>query len=505
MNLPINAAAAAAPAAPAPPAPSDQASEFHLVRYFTATSLVAFVVVAAVLGYVFRQFSIDGLLNAQEEANVNLTKVFSNDLWRDDFGPFVRAMKGKPAAELRAAPQIPELHRKVLALMRGSSTFKVKVYDMEGMTVYSTELKQIGEDKSSNRGVIGAWQGETTSELVHRNTFSALESEVQNRDLIQSYIPQHDPATSKVIGVFEVYSDVTPLLAEIGDKQWYVVGAVVALMALLYAALFLIVNFAQRIMVQQRQAHDRAEQALRNSDVELSRRKSEFLSAAAHELRTPMTSIFGFSELLKTRNFDRATALDVVESIHSEAGRLVHLLNELLDLSRIEERAGKAFDFELQPLVPIIETSVAALLVAGDGRKVQMNIDRHLPPLLLDRDKIKQAMINILSNAYKYSPRDTSIELNTVLDSSNGKQRVGVRITDHGIGLSAREQAHLFERFWRADNAKAIPGSGLGMALVKEIISFHQGTIEVRSEPGKGTQVTLWFPCEELHVEAIAC
>jgi signal transduction histidine kinase len=505
MNLPISAAAAAAPATPATPAPSNQASEFQLVRYFTATSLVAFVVVAAVLGYVFRQFSIDGLLNSQEEANVNLTKVFSNDLWRNDFGPYLRAMEGKPAAELKAAPQIPQLHRKVLALMRGSSTFKVKVYDMKGMTVYSTELKQIGEDKSGNLGVIAARQGATTSELVHRNTFSALEGEVQNRDLIQSYIPQNDAATGKVIGVFEVYSDVTSLLGEIGEKQWYVMGAVFGLMALLYAALFLIVNFAQRIMVQQRQAHDRAEEALRNSEVELSRSKSEFLSAAAHELRTPMTSIFGFSELLRTRNFDRTTTLEIVATIHNEAGRLVHLLNELLDLSRIEARAGKAFDFELQPLVPIIETSIAELLIPGDDRKVQRDIEQHLPPLLLDRDKIKQAMINILSNAYKYSPRDTSIELKIFRDSSNGKQRVGVRITDHGMGMSPRERIHLFERFWRADNAKAVPGSGLGMALVKEIIGFHQGTIEVRSEPGAGTQITLWFPCAEQQVEAIAC
>src|SRR5262249_24621344 len=158
----------------------------------------------------------------------------SNDLWQNDFGPFVRAMEGKPAAELKAERQLSELHRKVLSLMRGSSTFKVKVYDMKGMTVYSTELAQIGEDKSGNAGVVAAWKGATTSELVHRNTFSALESEVQNRDLIQSYIPQLDPATGKVVGVFEVYSDVTPMLAEIGNKQWYAMMVVVGLMATLH-------------------------------------------------------------------------------------------------------------------------------------------------------------------------------------------------------------------------------------------------------------------------------
>lgn len=215
---------------------------YQRVRRFTATSLVAFVVAAVVLGYVFRMFLIDSLVHTQEEANVNLTKVFSNILWRSDFGPFVKAMEGKSAAELKAARQLPELHGKVLALMRGSTTFKVKVYDMKGMTVYSTELAQIGEDKSKNAGVVAAWKDATTSELVHRNTFSALEGEVQNRDLIQSYIPQHDPATGKVVGVFEVYSDVTPLLAEIRKKQWYVMVAVVGLMAALHLALLLILT-----------------------------------------------------------------------------------------------------------------------------------------------------------------------------------------------------------------------------------------------------------------------
>jgi len=478
-----------------------RASEFRLVRYFTATSLIAFVVVAAVLGYVFRQFSIDGLLDAQEEANVNLTRVFANDLWRQDFGPFVHAMQGKSAAELKAAPQIPQLHRKVVALMRGSNTFKVKVYDLRGMTVYSTELNQIGEDKSANRGVIAAWQGKVTSELVHRNTFSALEGEVQDRDLIQSYIPQYDPASGRVIGVFEVYSDVTPLLKEIGDKQWYVVGAVVTLMALLYAALFLIVNFAQRVILRQRWEHDRAQEALRNAEAELIRSKSAFLSAAANELRTPMTSVLGFSELLRSRGYDRAASRELVETIHSESGRLVHLVNDLLELSRIEEQTARAFDFELQPLAPIIERAIAGLPIAGDERKIHAEIDQHLPPLLLDRGKIQQALINILSNACRYSPGDARIELKVFRDRDG---KVGVRVTDHGIGMSAEEQSHMFERFWRAESSKDVPGSGLGLSLVKEIIAFHKGTIEVRSAPGKGTQITLWLPCAGASTESRA-
>lgn len=447
-------------------------AEFRLVRYFTATSLIAFAIVAVVLGAVYRHLSIDSLVRTQEDANVNITRVLANELWTSDFGPFVQAMAGRPVAELRAAPQISGLHAKVLALMRGSSVFKVKVYDLKGMTVYSTELKQIGEDKSGNAGVIAAAQGRTLSEHVHRNTFSALEQEVLDRDLIQSYIPAYEEG--RISGVFEVYSDATPSLREIGRKLWLVGGTVVGLLAVLYGALFLVVNRAQGIIRRQSRARYR-----------------EFIAKAAHELRTPMTSIYGFAALLKTRRYDPEAVRDLVDTIHEQAGRLVHISNELLDLSRIEARGTQAFVFETQPIAPLLERAAAEHAVSGDARRVQVEIEPGLPALRLDRVKLAQALANLLSNAYKFSAPGTPVTLRAFREGA----RVGIRVTDRGIGMSAEELGHLFERFWRADKASEIPGSGLGLALAREIVQFHGGTIEAQSAPGEGTAVTIWLPC----------
>ena len=453
-------------------APPARPREFHLVRYFTLTSLVAFVIVAAVLGIVFRAISVSSLLRSQEEANVNVTRIFSNQLWATDFGPFVRAMSSRPAAELKASPEIPRLHAKVLALMRGSNTFKVKVYAVDGMTLYSTELAQIGEDKRDNAGVVAALQGRITSELVHRNTFSALEQEVLERDLIQSYIPA--TAEGRIAGVFEVYSDVTPYLGEIRRNRWLLVGAVIGLLAALYGALFAIVNVAQGIIRRQSQARYR-----------------DFLAAAAHELRTPVTSIYGFADLLRTRTFDRETTRDVVATLHQQAEHLVRLLNELLDLSRIEARAAQAFDFERQPLGPILMAAATEARPPGDPRAAALRVASGLPELMLDRVKMRQALANVLSNAYKFSRPDAPVSVEAFRDGS----RVGIRVSDRGIGMSQGDLSSLFERFWRAEGAREIPGSGLGMALTREIVRFHGGTIEVQSAPGEGTQVTLWLPC----------
>lgn len=241
-------------------------TNFRLLRFFTTTSLVAFVVVSTFLGYLFRTLSIDGLLNGYESEHVNLAKVIANEMWDEDFGPFALAMAGKSAAELQAAPQIPVLRQKVLTLLRGTKIFKIKIYDLKGMTIFSTELQQIGEDKSDNAGVTGGLRGLNSSKLVHQNQFSAFEGEVQHRDLVESYVPRYDPATGKVSGVFEIYGDATSVLAEIDKRQWYIVFTVIGLLALLYLALFIIVKRAQDLIFQQNQERERAREALALSE-----------------------------------------------------------------------------------------------------------------------------------------------------------------------------------------------------------------------------------------------
>lgn len=241
-------------------------TDFRLLRFFTTTSLVAFVVVAALLGYVFRALAIDGLLNGYENEHSNLAKIIANEMWDQDFGPLVYAMDGKPAAEVKAAPQLAELHQKVQILLWGTKTFKIKVYNSKGMTIYSTDFKQIGEDKSANSGVIAGLQGLSRSSLTHRNQFSTFEGEVQNRDLVESYVPRYDPATGKVSGVFEIYGDATSVLIEIGRKQWIIVGTVIGMLSLLYLALSIIVKRAQDLIYRQNQERERFQQALGESE-----------------------------------------------------------------------------------------------------------------------------------------------------------------------------------------------------------------------------------------------
>jgi PAS domain S-box-containing protein len=218
--------------------------------------------------------------------------------------------------------------------------------------------------------------------------------------------------------------------------------------------------------------------------------KSEFLSMAAHELRTPMVSIFGFTELMLSREMSAEQRKDLLGRIHRQSQSMVAILNELLDLARIEARRGQDFrieDADLGELVLAVLTDHQPPAGRAQPTVVPLGVPM---PVRVDRHKMQQAVLNILSNAYKYSPAGGDI---TVRFLRNPQGRFGVAIEDQGIGLSADHVARLGERFFRADKSGSIPGTGLGVSIVKELMDLMGGRMQVVSKLGQGTSVTLWL------------
>ena len=229
-------------------------------------------------------------------------------------------------------------------------------------------------------------------------------------------------------------------------------------------------------------------------ETEVDRMKSEFLSTAAHELRTPMASIYGYSEILLTQNFDEEMQRDLLNTIFRQSELMSSIINELLDLARIEARRGKDFVIEKLSLAEIVAETVDGFK-APTGRDLPL-ISAPAQPMLIkaDRKKMQQAVLNILSNAYKYSPNGEPVTIGFHQKEIGGSMLVGVEVRDRGIGMTSAEQGRVFERFYRADSSGKIPGTGLGMSIVKEIAELHGGMVEVASQTGEGTRVTLWIP-----------
>src|SRR6185369_14581658 len=198
---------------------------FNLTRYYSIASLVCIIIAAAILGMFYRHESLTSLLKVTEDRNAALTRVFGNALW-PHFAPLLKKGSARQLTD-PAGPEIANLRRQVVALMKDTSAVKVKVYNMDGLTVFSTEAKQIGDSKHANPGFLAAAQGRLASELTHRNTFSAFDREIESRDLLSSYIPFIPENSNQVEGVFELYTDITPFLAELKRTQLLVILTVV--------------------------------------------------------------------------------------------------------------------------------------------------------------------------------------------------------------------------------------------------------------------------------------
>jgi len=231
-------------------------------------------------------------------------------------------------------------------------------------------------------------------------------------------------------------------------------------------------------------------------ETKVDRMKSEFLETAAHELRTPMASIYGYVELMMAHQFSAEEQQEYLSTIYRNSELMIVIINELLDLARIEANRGKDFVIEPQNLAQVL-TEITHAFVPPHGRIAPRlpAFDKEIA-IQADKNKLTQAVLNVLSNAYKYSPQGGAVSMDLVANSARdiAQSYIGIKITDHGIGMNEEQQARIFERFYRADASGTILGTGLGMSIVHEIIELHAGHISVESQLGSGTTIILWLP-----------
>jgi two-component system sensor histidine kinase BaeS len=227
---------------------------------------------------------------------------------------------------------------------------------------------------------------------------------------------------------------------------------------------------------------------------ELDRLKDEFVLTASHELRSPLTSVQGFAELLMLeRESLTPRQAETVEVILDNCRHLVRLLNDLLDLARSD--AGRLSirpqPTEVAPLLEDVVRTMRAQTEAG-GQALSERIEPGLPPIYVEPDRIRQILVNLLTNAHEYSPEGASIGVSARADGAE----VEITVSDDGPGIPAEQLEHIFERFTRGDAGltQRVGGTGLGLAISKSLAELHGGSISAESTVGQGSTFRLRLP-----------
>lgn len=227
---------------------------FRLTHTYSVASFFGIALVAIALSMFYRTIAVRSLIEHETRTNVSLSEALSNTLW-PKYTDFVARAASLPAPELAVQPEMASLQEEVQQKIRGLRVVKINIYNLDGITVYSTEPQQIGENQAQNVGFQKAKAGKTKSDLVYRDRLLATEPVAENRNLLSSYIPVRKTPGGPVEVVFEIYSDVTALVADIKRTEYTVMGGITVLLVLLYLFLLMIVRRADHII----RAHENEE------------------------------------------------------------------------------------------------------------------------------------------------------------------------------------------------------------------------------------------------------
>ncbi|MCH8111223.1 MAG: HAMP domain-containing histidine kinase [Proteobacteria bacterium] len=468
----------------------------HLTRYFMLCGIIVVVAAGLILTHLNRSILTDQLKMMAEHNNLALTQAFANSLWRP-YSDFLNSAGTLSPEEVRKHEKTGEFFAAVRDLMAGTRVLKVKVYDLGGNTVFSTQEDQIGADYSQNPRYLTALGGGTASKLEFRETFQSISGPVPDRWVMSSYIPVQMAPGKPVEGVVEIYSDVTDFQAQVSKAARLELSFIAISLFVVFALLTTMIWRADRLIRRSHKRHVElaASAAMANA---ASQAKSEFVANMSHELRTPLNAILGFSEMIRSMP-DRPDAAakdqEYARDIHRAGTHLLDIIGAVLDMAKAE--TGKLNRSLSSVDAGEVAADVVDMLVnqaTTRGVDLTYEVPTSLAPLCSDESKVRQILINLVSNAIKFTPAGGRVRL--VVSQQDPRGPTCFEVIDTGIGMRAQDIPTALSPFGQIDSSftREYEGTGLGLPLSRKFVELLEGRLEIRSRPGSGTTVAIILP-----------
>jgi two-component system, cell cycle sensor histidine kinase PleC len=436
-----------------------------------------------------------GIERAAERNNVALARVLANVVWPEFEADILRRGDfSHAAADWRA-----DLTREIASLVRHTSVAKVKLYRADGTTAYSTDRTETEENEHDNAGFQAAMRGEVESELEFEDEISTFDKVINDRNTVSSYIPIFESDDHRrVVAVFEIYDDITELLAQLHGAEIRTGLFIGSLFLLVYACLVMMVARSERAAKRHYENGLRLADAAARADA-ASSAKSEFLANMSHELRTPLNAILGFSEVMKEGLLGPVTPrpyAEYVRHIWVAASHLTDIIGNILDLSKID--AGKVTVEKSRIALPETMLLVCSMMhdrASKRGIVLTQEIDAGLDTVVTDPVKLRQILLNLLSNAIKFTGDGGQV----MLRIGRVGDAIEFSISDTGIGMDEAEIKIAMSPFGQIESpfSRMHEGTGLGLPLTQRLVGLIGGRMEVSSQKGVGTLVKVTLPADE--------
>lgn len=456
---------------------------FRLVKYFSFTGFIAILVFTLLISLLI-SYQAKGILIKKSE---NYARLVAENLNHQVFLQFV-----VPVARLYGRIRLRDenQHRRMDAVVRntihGFQIHQVNIYDLDGQIIFSTEKRLIEKMGQDSQPYKDSLEGETTSTLI---THPGRLGGFKQVKMLQTFSPfrAEKPIVGSVgyvMGVFEIYQDLTPDYSEIAKFQYLSVGISLLLIFILFFVLRVILARADAIIEERNSERRNMQEKLHQSEKMAG--LGQMIAAVSHEIRNPLGIISSTAEIINSKLIKYEPENQLANVIVDESQRLNEIVTEFLDFAR-----PQIPKFANMSLMEVLDKNLTLLAPEIDKKNIRI-VRRYGGPTFIqaDPDLLYRAFLNIFLNAIQAMPDNGEINIKTTGINNGDGHRALVVISDNGNGIDTQQINNIFDPFFTTKNK----GSGLGLTIVKNIIDAHNGSIAISNLEAGGTEVIIELP-----------